>query len=119
MLACGTTPSVACSPTLPACLPSVNNQPLKPLGYVLYDNVFEWQTSPYERVDLAERAYQKLERAYTAKTELAAAAAAGGPRGSKSKDKREATVAVEGGERGAAADGDGARKKGKAGRWFD
>lgn len=76
--------------------------------------MYERQTSPYERVDPAERAYQKLERAYTAKTELAAAA------GSKNKGKRGATGAVEGGERdAAAADGDGTRKKGKAGRWFD
>ncbi|CAM9304033.1 unnamed protein product [Pylaiella littoralis] len=73
------------------------------------------KASPYERVDPEERAYQKLERAYKAKTELAAAAAA--PGGSKSKGKRGATEAVDGGME--AVEGDGARKKGKAGRWFD
>lgn len=81
------------------------------------------QTSPYERVDPEERAYQKLERAYTAKTEQAAAAAAAGAGGSKSKSKRAAAEAVpasEGGRgEGGAMDGDEARKKDKAGRWFD
>eukprot|EP00752_Nemacystus_decipiens_P011036 g9805.t1 len=80
------------------------------------------KTSPYERVDPEERAYQKLERAYTAKTEQAAAAAAAagtgaGAGGSKSKGNKraaKAATASEGGEGGA-----GVRKKGKAGRWFD
>lgn len=74
------------------------------------------QASPYERVDKEERAYQKLEKAYTAKTELEAATK-GGTEGSGSKGKRSAEGKV-----GSEGEGvDGARKKGKAGlgRWFD
>eukprot|EP00903_Cladosiphon_okamuranus_P005563 g5539.t1 len=77
------------------------------------------KTSPYERVDPEERAYQKLERAYTAKTEQAAAAAAGAGR-SKSKGKRAAAADAEGGRgEGGPMEGNERRKGGKAGRWFD
>lgn len=78
------------------------------------------QTSQYERVDPEERAYQKLEKAYTAKTEqaaTAAAAAASGSGGANSKGKRGAEATASGG--GEATEEAGARKKGKAGRWFD
>lgn len=77
------------------------------------------QISPYERVDSQEHAYQKLERAYMAKTELAAEAAKKStPEAAKSKGKRRVEAMEGGGEEGA----EGARvgqKKGKAGRWFD
>lgn len=63
-------------------------------------------------MDQQERAYQKLEKVYTAKTEVAAAAATAGGKG-----KRGAEAVVEGG--GGTVEGDGARRKGKSGRWFD
>ncbi|CAN0040264.1 unnamed protein product, partial [Ectocarpus sp. 12 AP-2014] len=76
------------------------------------------KTSPYERMDQQERAYQKLEKAYTAKTEVAAAAATAGAKSKgKGKGKRGAEAVVEGG--GREVEGDGARRKGKSGRWFD
>ncbi|CAM9452983.1 unnamed protein product [Ectocarpus sp. 13 AM-2016] len=76
------------------------------------------KTSPYERMDQQERAYQKLEKAYTAKTEVAAAAATAGAKSKgKGKGKRGAEAVVEGG--GGEVEGDGARRKGKSGRWFD
>ncbi|CAM9821027.1 unnamed protein product [Ectocarpus sp. 6 AP-2014] len=78
------------------------------------------KTSPYERMDQQERAYQKLEKAYTAKTEVAAAAATAGAKSKgkgKGEGKRGAEAVVEGG--GGGVEGDGARRKGKSGRWFD
>lgn len=85
------------------------------------DNTTTPQTSPYDRVDPEERAYQKLEKAYTAKTELAAglAAAAAEPGGSRSKGKRAAQAAAAAAAEGGAVEEGGTRKKSKAGRWFD
>lgn len=72
------------------------------------------QASKYERVDPQEHATQQLERAYTAKTEQAAAAKSTGPKG---KGKRGIEAAGEGA--GAVGGGDAERKKGGEGRWFD
>lgn len=80
------------------------------------------QTSKYERVDPQERVYQQLERAYTAKTEQAAAAKSGNTAASKSKGKRkrgrEGEEAAGDGE-AVAGGGDAEQKKGGEGRWFD